>query len=145
MDTAPSAFQGRLRKVLTLLFGGVFLLAGSLKLQDPQLFTMQVRSFEMMRDPWNAALALALPWLEILCGLAVITGDLRKGALVLLNGALLVFLAVMGWALAVGKQVDCGCFGTALQLKMPVEFAMDAVLLILGCWLLWTMPRKITA
>jgi len=133
----PLVLQKRLRLVLSLLFGGVFFLAGSLKVRDPQLFTMQVRSFEMLPDPWNAALALALPWMEILCGLAVITGDLRRGALVLLNGTLVVFLAVLGWTISTGKQVDCGCFGTALQLKMPVEFGMDAVLFLIGCWLWW--------
>lgn len=111
-------------------------MAGVLKIRDPQLFTMQVRAFGLLQDPYNAIFAVSLPWLELFSGLAVITGVLRRGALWLLNGALLVFLSVLGWAMAAGRQLDCGCFGSAGQLGQSQEFALDGLLLILGVALL---------
>ena len=122
--------------VLAFIFGAVFVFAGALKVRDPQLFTMQIRNFDMLPDPCNALLAISLPWLEIFCGLAVITGVLRLGGLLLLNAALVVFIAVLGWMLAHGKQVDCGCFGSALQLGLKQELALDVALLVIGLGLL---------
>jgi uncharacterized membrane protein YphA (DoxX/SURF4 family) len=122
--------------VFAWIFGAVFVIAGALKLRDPQLFTMQVRSFDLLPDPYNALLALSLPWLEVFCGLAVITGLLRLGGLLMLNAALVVFISVLGWLLAHGKQVDCGCFGSAGQLSQSTELSMDVVLLVIGLGLL---------
>jgi putative oxidoreductase len=131
-----------LRLIFAWIFGAMFVVAGALKVRDPQLFTMQVRNFEMLPDPYNALLALSLPWLEIFCGLAVITGLLRLGGLLLLNAALLVFISVLGWFLARGKQVDCGCFGSALQLGMKQELFLDVALLVTGLWLLISCRKK---
>jgi hypothetical protein len=122
--------------VLAWIFGGVFVFAGVLKVRDPQLFTMQVRAFEMLPDPLNACLALGLPWLEIFCGLAVISGWLRTGGLLLLEIALLVFIGVLGSALARGRQIDCGCFGSAAHLSQVQELSLDVALLIVGFVLL---------
>ena len=77
-----------LRRALSLVFGGVFVYAAVLKLRDPGRFLIDIRSFDMLPDPYAAWLALLLPWVELLCGLAVITGLMRKGGLLILNLAL---------------------------------------------------------
>jgi uncharacterized membrane protein YphA (DoxX/SURF4 family) len=135
--SSPRSPAGRIAcGVFAWIFGGVFLFAGVLKVRDPQLFTMQVRAFELLPDPLNAFLALGLPWLEIFCGLAVISGWLRTGGLLLLDAALLVFIGVLGSALARGKQIDCGCFGGAAHLSQVQELSLDVALLIVGIVLL---------
>jgi len=121
---------------LCLVFGGVFIYSGWLKARDPGLFLISVRSFRMLPDPYAAWLSLALPWLEIFAGLAVVTGVLRRGGLLLLNAALVVFAIALVTAWARGLDVECGCFGGGSGHSGIIKaLARDAVLLVMGGWL----------
>jgi uncharacterized membrane protein YphA (DoxX/SURF4 family) len=137
-------FRRLLSLLLCLLFGGVFVYAGALKASNPMTFLDDVRSFQLLPDPYAAWLALGLPWLEILAGLAVITGIFRAGGLLTLNGLLLVFLAAIVVSWARGLDLSCGCFGgdTAAS-DYPTLIIRDLALLALGaaCVLL-TPPRR---
>jgi len=99
--------------VLRLVVGGVFVFAGALKLADPAAFAMAIDGYGMVS--WSTAKLLAhvLPVVEIVSGLGVIL-DIR-GALALIVAQLLVFVGVVGWAVHLGLNVDCGCFGPSAQ------------------------------
>ncbi len=124
-----------LRLLLHLLFGGVFVYAGAVKAWDPAAFLLDIRSFELLPDPWAAWLAMSLPWLEIFAGLAVMTGLLRAGGLLLLNACLLAFLAAILIAWARGLDIRCGCFGSGGSSEYVELLVRDLVLLGLGLWL----------
>lgn len=127
--------------LLHLIFGGIFIYAGALKAQDPAAFVMDVRSFDLLLDPYAAWAAMGLPWLEIFAGLAVVTGVLRKGGLLVLNVSLLVFLAAIGISWYRGIDIQCGCFGSSDATSNYVELMVrDLVLLALGGYLM--MRRK---
>jgi putative oxidoreductase len=127
-----------LRRALSLLFGGVFVYAAVLKLKDPGRFLIDIRSFDMLPDPFAAWLALTLPWIELLCGLAVITGVLRKGGVLILNLALIGFFAAISIAKARGLDIQCGCFGGAESSSNYTQlFIRDGLLLGLGLLLMW--------
>ena len=89
-----------LNRILHLVFGGTFVYAGVVKAWSPMVFLDDIRSFEMLPDPYAALVAMFLPWLEILAGLAVITGWLRRGGVLVLNVSLVVFLVAIlaAWA-----------------------------------------------
>lgn len=123
------------------LFGAVFVFAGALKVKDPAQFLTSIRGFQMVPDPFAAWLALALPWLEIFAGLAVITGWLRHGGLLLLNATLVVFIIALGIAWARGLNIECGCFGAVKTGTMVQEIALDVVLLLVGGWLSFIFVR----
>lgn len=122
-------------RLVALGFGLVFVYAGTLKALDPGRFLISVRSFQVLPDPYAAWLALGLPWLEILAGLAVATGVFRQGGLVLLTGALLVFAGVLVWAWQRGLNVECGCFGGDGETAVADALVRDAVLLAVAAWL----------
>ncbi len=128
-----------LYRLLATLFGGVFVYAGALKVRDPIAFLDNVRSFQMLADPYAAWLAISLPWLEIFAGLAVITGVLRAGGLLLLNGSLLVFFAAICWAWHHGIDIRCGCFGGSGSAVANYQelLTRDAALLLLGGAVAW--------
>lgn len=131
-----------LRLFLHLLFGGVFVYAGALKAWDPAAFVMDVRSFELLRDPLAAWLAMGLPWLEIFAGLAVMTGLLRAGGLLILNVTLVGFLIAILSAWARGLDIQCGCFGGGVGTTDYVELLVrDVVLLALGFWLAFSSRK----
>ena len=54
-------------------------------------------------------LAVVLSALEIIAGTGLLV-DIR-GSLALVTGLLLLFVAVLGYGIRMGLDVDCGCFG----------------------------------
>lgn len=127
-----------IRGILALVFGGVFVYAGAVKAADPSRFLIDIRSFDMLPDPFAAWMALGLPWLELLCGLAVILGVLRRGALLILNLALVVFFVAIGIAKSRGLDIHCGCFGGADAASSYTGlFIRDGLLLVTGFTLMW--------
>ncbi len=131
----------RLDRVLSFVFGAVFVFSGCVKAWDPQLFLIAIRGFRVLPDPFAAWLALGLPWLEILCGLAVVSGIMRRGGLLLLNACLGAFVVAIAVAQARGLDIDCGCYGGTFKPGMRVELAIDLVLLGIGLRL---MRRRIS-
>lgn len=126
-----------MRLILCLLFGAVFVYAGAVKAASPLTFLDDVRSFQLLPDPYAAWLALGLPWLEIFAGLAVATGLLRAGGLLCLNALLLVFLVAILISWGRGLELSCGCFGGNVDVSnYAVLIVRDLALLALGgaCW-----------
>ena len=118
--------------LLRLALGGVFIYAGALKIVDPQNFARDVHHFQL--TPWTVSVVVAvyLPWLEVLAGLALIFRRLPLGAslaLVIMNAA---FLIALSTAWARGLDISCGCFGKEehnIQTHFPQLFLRDAALL----------------
>lgn len=129
--------------LLAWAFGGVFLWSGWIKVQDPAQFLISIRGFHLLPDPFAAWLALALPWLEIFAGLAVLTGWMRQGGLLLLNVALVIFAIALVSAWARGLDVECGCFGKGKgSTTIAQALLRDAVLLVMGGWLQFRRRRR---
>ena len=112
---------GEIALVVARLFLGVaFFYLGLVKASDPVAFLKQVRAYELVNQPLLLnSVAVILPWLEMLCGVLLVSGvALRGTALVTL--ALLVFFtaAVANRGLALAREqdtrlcvikFDCGC------------------------------------
>ncbi|WP_419786444.1 MauE/DoxX family redox-associated membrane protein [Pseudodesulfovibrio sp.] len=134
--------------ILRLVIGGVFVVAGALKLADTASFAIAIDAYGLVA--WSTAKLLAhlLPVVEILTGLGLIF-DIR-GALVLVVAQLLVFMGVVGWAMHLGLDLDCGCFGSGGQTggsggDLKETLFRDAALLA-GCavlyWHRWRDMRQ---
>lgn len=127
-----------LRLLLHFFFGGLFVYAGLLKVMDPISFLDDIRSFDLLGDPWAAWVAMALPWLEILAGLAVMSGFLRSGGMLILNGSLLIFLAAILISWWRGIDIHCGCFGHSDATSSFRDLILrDLLLLAAGIVLVW--------
>jgi|APTNR8051073442_1049403.scaffolds.fasta_scaffold09303_5 putative oxidoreductase len=131
-----------LNRLIALLFGGAFVYAGVVKALHPMTFLDDIRSFQLLPDPYAAWLALWLPWLEVFSGLAVVTGVLRQGGLLVLNGLLLVFLGVITLSWYRGLDIRCGCFGGGGEVSPYLElYLRDGLLLALGLWLIFCFTK----
>lgn len=130
-------------RIAAWIFGGVFVYAALLKLRDPLLFQKDIDTFDLLPDYGTAILALGLPWMELFAGLAVISGLLRNGGLLLLNLSLVAFFGAIGSAWHRGLNIHCGCFGGSSVNADYVElFIRDGILLLLGLWLQWMDHRR---
>jgi len=82
--------------------------------------------------PWAIGVRLAfyLPWLEILCGLALIARRLYLGGLSILTALISVFIVATAAAKVRGLDITCGCFGHASKnWSFSTHLALDLVLL----------------
>ncbi len=118
-------------RALEIIVGGIFVYAGVLKALDPLRFASDIENYHIL--PWSisARMAFYLPWLEILCGLALITTRLARGAVAILTALALTFIAATIAAKVRGIDITCGCFGRASQnWSFPAHLAVDLALLI---------------
>jgi uncharacterized membrane protein YphA (DoxX/SURF4 family) len=121
-------------RIVSLLLGALFVFAGVTKIVefqplgflDPMVFARDIDNYKILPWAMNVALALYLPWLEIICGLAVIFRRLYSGALVLLLALLIVFIGASFAAKARGIDITCGCFGhVSDQLSFVWHIVLD--------------------
>ena len=106
-------------RTVALLVGALFIFAGVTKMiefnpvrvLDPMEFARGIDNYKLL--PWAASvgLSLFLPWLEIICGLALIFRRLYSGAIAIVLALMLVFIVASIAAKARGIDITCGCFG----------------------------------
>ena len=134
---------GRGKKVSASLLrwgvGGVFIYAGALKAIDPAQFARDVDNFRLLPYAASCAVALYLPWLEILAGSALALGVMRRGAVLILGAMLSVFVVALSSAWARGLDITCGCFGQGQNhSNYPLSLLLDLILLAA----LWYVSRS---
>jgi len=117
-------------RIVALIVGGIFIYAGVIKAMDPVAFANDIDNYKIL--PWALTVRLAfyLPWLEILCGLAVILRLWYRGGLLILTALISMFIIASVIAKARGLDITCGCFGHASKyLSFLGHLALDFVLL----------------
>jgi putative oxidoreductase len=117
-------------RIVNFIVGGVFVYAGALKALDPIGFASDIDNYKIL--PWtiNVGLAFYLPWLEILCGLALIARRLYLGGLSILTALVSIFMIATIAAKIRGLDITCGCFGHASKnWNFSGHLALDLALL----------------
>lgn len=120
-----------------LLFGALFLWSGFLKVLDPLSFADAVRNFRIVGDPYAVLLAMWIPWVEIVAGVAVMFDRWKQAGATILVGALLSFTAAVISAWVRGLDISCGCFGEESAVNYPVKLLQNTLLIGWGILLLW--------
>lgn len=149
-DSGPApapAPRSRLARVYVLMrvgLGLIFVAAGALKLSDPRAFAQVIAGYGLLPNGFSGLAALVLPGAEILAGLALAL-DLR-GGLSGITGMLVLFMAVLGYGLHLGLDVDCGCFAPGdpeaeAYHGLGQALARDAAMLA-GCVFLYVCRRR---
>ncbi len=113
------------------VLAALFVVAGLAKTADPPGFAHEVHNYKILPAASVNVVALVLPWLEVVTGVALFVGVFRRTAAQIFGVLLLVFIVGIGVNLARGRPVDCGCFGTAKVQKTEAERLRDMKLVIL--------------
>ncbi|MET9311339.1 MauE/DoxX family redox-associated membrane protein [Kribbella sp. NPDC003505] len=130
--------------VARLVLGSVMLVAGALKVTDPETAAQAVRAYELLPSSLVEPVGWGLPFLEIAIGLLLIIGFGVRASAAAAGVLMVVFIAAVASAWARGLSIDCGCFGGGGQVapgqtKYLQEILRDAGLLVLAGWL-WFNP-----
>lgn len=140
--------------VLAIAVGGVFVYASLAKIADPRAFAKIVYHYQVIGPsatlgflPANLV-AVALPWVELIAGVLLVSGLWRREAALVTAVLLAVFVAAVGSTMARGIDIqNCGCFaldasGRAAGWKL---IAGDLALLVAALVVALVPPRAAEA
>jgi len=140
-----------LHALLGIALGAIFLYAAYDKILHPADFARIVYHYQLVGPsqhvgPWAPnLLAVALPWLEVVVGLMLVTGLWRREAATVSAGLLLVFVVAVSAALLRGIDIEnCGCFSVTGEGRAAGIKLILGDLLMLGAALLlaFVEPRS---
>ena len=114
-----------------IALGVIFVVASLPKIADPPSFAHMIYNYKIM--PWAVInpLALIMPWIELLSGLALILGIWKGTARTIIAAMLLVFIFAISVNLIRGNPIDCGCFDVSAANKTTAERYADMRFVIL--------------
>jgi uncharacterized membrane protein YphA (DoxX/SURF4 family) len=135
-----------------VVLGGLFVLAGVLKMQDTQKFAEAINAFRVIpveADYLVIFAAFAMPWIELFAGAFLLLGLWTRASALVISAMLVAFIAMIAWVLIrvnMGQDlsVSCTCFGK-LEWPCPAKLGMcqiwrDVVMLAMGVVVLAWAP-----
>ena len=102
-----------------------FVVAGIAKIADPPGFAHEIHNYQIVPGVLVNAMALVLPWLEVVTGVALFLSIAVRASARVLGILLAVFIVALGINLARKHPVDCGCFGTSTVVKTDAQRLTD--------------------
>lgn len=131
-----------------LALGVIFIAAALPKIVDPPSFAHMIYNYRVVPGPLINLMALTMPWLELLSGLALVFGIWRTAARTIITVMLVTFIIAITINLARGNAIDCGCFDVSAAGKSVAERLADMRFVILRdlgmllmCAQLWYAER----
>ncbi len=82
------------------------------KIAEPTSFALDIATYGILPLAAVNAVAIVLPWTELLAGAMLLLGWRAKPASLLVAAMMLVFLTALLVALGQGLDMSCGCFAS---------------------------------
>lgn len=128
--------------LVTTGLGLVFAGSGAVKMYDPAKFLGAVYEYGIVAPPWGRAVAISLPAIELVCGVALLARFLVRGALAVVAGMLAVFVVAQAFVIARGMVVSCGCFGDGSETVGWLSLGRTAGMAVAAGWAIWWSARR---
>lgn len=127
-----------------LLIGGMFIYASYYKVIDPAAFAKSIWYYHLVWGKLINLMAIVIPWLELIIGVALILGFWVRGATWWSNALLVVFIVALGSTIVRGISIDCGCFKEAQSSTHSAwrSLLFDVGALVFSLQLLWSRSRR---
>jgi putative oxidoreductase len=140
--------MNRLTTFLRVAVAILLIVAGLSKVADLEQFSEAIQNYRLISPLTSALLACYLPFLEIICGLALFFPGYRAAGLFAICPFVIAFFLAL-WSAAVRRlNIDCGCFGgplgspTVFHELITVLFLNFVIVGLLVCELREPLPRK---
>ncbi|MBL8023375.1 MAG: hypothetical protein JNK54_03720 [Elusimicrobia bacterium] len=131
-----------------IVAGGILAISGYLKAVRPTAeFAATLESYWIFPAFLVFPAAKAVPWVELLVGMALVVGFFTRGSALVAAGLYATFVAVLAQSI-IRKlpMADCGCFGQVGPHLNPMQaLTLDAVLLIFCLLILFDQARRFSA
>lgn len=104
-----------LHRVLGVALGALFVYAAYGKIPDPRPLVTIIWNYRVLPAGPVNLMAIYMPWMELVVGLALITGFMRRAAALWATGLLVSFVVALGINALRGVNVACGCFSASAE------------------------------
>lgn len=121
--------------LLRLLISAVFIYASIHKIIYPQEFAKQVALYDILPLRLIYPFSFTLPFLELICGILIWVPKTKISANCWNLLMMLLFIIAISYALILGKDINCGCFGDSERIDIS-KLLMDAGLFVIIIWVL---------
>ena len=108
-----------------IALGVIFIAAALPKIADPPSFAHMIYNYRLVPGGVLNLMAMTMPWIELLCGVALVLGIWTPAARSIIGAMLLVFIVAISLNLARGNAIDCGCFDISAAGKSREERLAD--------------------
>ena len=108
-------------RLAQLAIGVLFLVAALGKIGDLSNFALQVHNYRLAPLWSQNFIAMTLPWVELLAGLALVLGVRPRAGAAILLALMIGFTVAVGVAWARGLDFECGCFGKASASRIGAQ------------------------
>jgi putative oxidoreductase len=105
-------YSNRIELFIRWLIGITFIYASYHKITEPAHFAKIIYGYYLFPEFIINLIAIILPYLELLSGIALILGIYPRSALLILEAMLFVFIVALSINLIRGYNFDCGCFSS---------------------------------
>lgn len=117
-------------RIVRFSLAAVFFYGGIIKLFNPRAFAATISTYDLVPEALLPVVAIGLPIIEIIAGVALLLGLLWGHHLITVLLAMFVF--VLGYGVMGDLNVDCGCFGVEeldKQAGLRAAFYRDLMLI----------------
>jgi uncharacterized membrane protein YphA (DoxX/SURF4 family) len=132
-----------LERGVRLVLAGIFIYSGAIKLLDPAAFAEIIAGFGLLPDVFVIPAAVILPIVELVAGIGLVFAV--PGSLSIITAMLAVFIAVLGYGIHLGLDIDCGCFGPEdpeqAYKSLRSALGRDAVMMGAAAFIYWSRGR----
>ena len=97
-------------RALQIGLGVLFIFASYAKILSPGEFAKSIANYQILPTALLHLSAIILPWLELVCGVALIINKYPRAANLLIGLMTIIFTTAIISAMARGLDINCGCF-----------------------------------
>ncbi len=128
-------------RAVRITLSALFLWSGISKLMSPESFGVIIDAYGIVPTHWVGPTSIGLPILEVVLAVGLLL-DIRF-SLAGIAALLALFMAILGYGIHLGLDVDCGCFGPedpeaeafhGLRTALYRDVAMGAAIVYLYVW-----------
>jgi uncharacterized membrane protein YphA (DoxX/SURF4 family) len=151
---AESGVSGKLMKKLfenkqflvlaRIVLGGLFIWSSMDKMANTGEFAKVIYYYRILPAGFENLFAIFLPWMEFVTGLLLVVGRYKRGAILIYNGLLVMFIIALSQALLRGLDISCGCFSVKPSSTSEVwlRIVLDLIMLFFSVNLYLAYKRK---
>lgn len=118
--------------IARFFIGILFLYASIDKIKHPSEFAEIVANYQLLPYGIVNLFSLILPWVELICGIALIIGFRIKSCAFILSCLTFIFIIALGINIIRGVDINCGCFSTEAKNNHSMISLLIRDILIFG-------------
>jgi putative oxidoreductase len=128
---------------IRVVLGGIFIYAAVLKIVDPVAFAGSIAAYKILPYFASYLAAAVLPFLELVCGVLLISGYRVRGGAVIIGILNIIFMAALASAIVRGLDIDCGCFKQGGAKTSPwLALGRDTIFLAMTFFVLKSQKKQ---